>query len=205
MQDEFRYAYLSKTLVLFAIFAIIDLISSFTIYNVLTYDLIYPVDNVLPMSDNAQYINNNYMNILSVLTGLIGFIIFYIRVQKKRTPFNFLGFIVLHIITVCLVLYFMLDHVEYFFTNHSLLYSALDIFSFSDGFVGWIWMLIIFLGLSSQTFSWTIIRWKDRFINKQIAINYIVQLSKLSLTSVLCMCFIAILPLIFLGFVAILN
>jgi len=186
LQDVFRYQYLSKTLVLFAVIAIIDLITSFSFYNVVSYDLIYPIEEIVTISEKQIYFQKEYINLLSILIGLTGFIVFFIRVQKKRTPFNFLGYIIMHSITLLLIVYFIFDHTEYFFTSQSFLYSALDIFSFSSGFVGWIWLFIIYLGLSSQVFGLTIIRWKDKFINKQIAINYIVQLSKLSFISVLC-------------------
>ncbi|MBN1406585.1 MAG: hypothetical protein JW956_02280 [Calditrichaceae bacterium] len=205
LQDAFRYAYLSKTLFVFAILTIIDLISSFSFYNIITYNLIFSVENIQSISDKPLLLSKESISIAAILIGLIGFILFFIRLQKKRTPFNFLGYVILHILTICFVLYFIFDHIEYFFTNQSLLYSALDIFSLSGGFVGWIWLFILFLGLSSQAFGLTIIRLKDKFINKQIAINYIVQLSKLSFVSVICFCFIAILPIIFLGFIEILN
>jgi len=205
LQDAYRYDYLGKTLIVFALITIFDLISSFSFYSLLTYDLVYPIERLISAPDKQLNLNGEYISILAILIGLIGFIIFFIRVQRKRTPFNFLGYIILHLVTLSVILYFMFGHVEYFLTNQSLLYSALDIFSLSSGFVGWIWIFIIYLGLSSQAFGFTIIRWKDKFINKQIAINYIVQLSKLSLISVLCICFIAILPVIFIGFIEIIN
>ena len=205
LQDEYRYQYLSKALIFYAIIAIIDLISSFSIYNILSYDLIYPIEDMVSLSGKQIYLNQEYISLLSILIGLIGFIIFFIRVQKRRTPFNFLGYIILHLITLSLIVYFMFDHIEYFFTSQSLLYSALDIFSFSTGFIGWIWLSITYLGLSSHAFGYTIIRWKDKFINRQIAINYIVQLNKLSFVSVLCICFIAILPVVFLEIIEIIN
>ncbi len=205
LQEAFRYSYLSKTLIFFAIITIIDIIASFSVYNILSYDLMYPIEDVVSQNGRELSLSKEYLIILSIIIGLIGFIIFFIRIQKKRTPFNFLGFILLHIVTLSLLMYYMFDHIEYFFTNQSLLYSGLDIYNFSSGFVGWIWLFIIYLGLSSQTFGLTIIRWKDKFVNRQIAINYIIQLSKLSFISVLCVFFIAILPVVFLGFIEIIN
>ena len=203
--DEFRYMYLAKTLAFYAMFTIIDLMTSFLLYNILIYDLIFPVYDVLSPLNSQILLNNQYLNILLILAGLAGFILFFIRLQKKRTPFNFIGYIFLHIGTIIIVLFFMFNNIDYFFAKQSLLYSALDIFSFSTGFAGWIWLSVLCIGLSSQAFGFTIIRWKDRFINKQIAINYIVQLVKLSFVSVLCICLIAVLPVVFVFTVNILN
>lgn len=203
--DEFRYIYLAKTLAFYAVVAIIDLVSSFIFYNILIYDLIFPINDVIPVSNSLIPQGNQYINILLIFIGLIGFILFFIRLQKKRTPFNFIGYILIHVVLLSFVLFFMFSNIDYFFAEKSLVYSALDIFSFSTGFAGWIWLSVLYLGLSSQSFGFTIIRWKDKFINKQIAINYIVQLVKLSFVSVICICFIAILPVIFKLTVNILN
>ena len=203
--DEYRYMYLEKTLVFYAVIAIIDLITSFVLYNLLIYDLIFPVNDFLSPVNSQLFHSDQYINLLLIFIGLVGFILFFIRVQKKRTPFNFIGYIFSHLVTLSLVLYFMFDNIEYFFAEQSLLYSALDIFSLSTGFAGWIWLLVLYLGLSSQAFGYTIIRWKDKFINKQIAINYTVQLGKLSFVSVICTCFIAVLPIVFVIVIKILN
>jgi hypothetical protein len=205
LQIAFRYQYLSKTLIFFAIITMIDLITSFTLYNILSYNLIYPIEDIVIETNRQLNLSKEYFIILLIIIGLTGFIIFFIRIQKKRTPFNFLGYILLHIVTLSFGVYYMFDHIEYFFTNQSILYSGLEIFSSSSGFVGWIWLSVIYLGLSSQAFGLTIIRWKDKFINRQIAINYIVQLSKLSFISVLCVFFIAVLPVVFFGFIKIIN
>jgi hypothetical protein len=203
--DEYRYSYLAKTMVFFAIVTIIDLISSFLLYNLIIYDLIFPVYDGLSSVNSQVEFNSQYTNIILILIGLTGFIFFFFRLQKKRTPFNFIGYLFLHIVTFIFVIFIMLKNVDYFFTEQSLLYSALDIFSFSTGFAGWIWLLVVYLGFSSQTLGFTIIRWKDKFINKQIAINYIVQLVKLSFVSVICLCFIGVLPVIFILVVDVLN
>ena len=205
LQDEFRYLYLGKTIKFYSLIAITDLLSSFLIYNLISYDLIYPVNVSIPHLDIKLSLTNEYITMISILVFIAGFILFFLRVQKKRTPFNFMGYLILHILTVSIAVYFMFEHLEYFFTRQSLLYSALDVFNVSTGFAGWIWLAIIFLGFSSQTFGYTIIRWKDKFINKQIAINYVVQLNKLSFVSVICVCSIAVMPMIFNGLIIILT
>lgn len=197
LMDEYRYMYLEKTLVFYAVIAIFDLIASFSFYNLIIYDLIFPVNDILSTVNPPIIHIDQYISLILILIGLVGFILFFIRVQKKRTPFNFIGYIFMHVVTLSLVIYFMFTNIEYFFAVQSLLYSALDVFSISTGFAGWIWLLVLYLGLSSQAYGYTIIRWKDKFINKQIAINYVVQLGKLSFVSVICICFIAMLPVVF--------
>jgi hypothetical protein len=197
LKDDYHYQYLQKTFLFYAVFSILDLISSFLLYNFISYDLIFPVSKNISPTILTNTNSESFYGLFLLLIMLTGFVLFFIRIQKKRAPFNFISYSILHLFTLMIIIYFMYENIAYYFAGQSLLHSALNIFSVSSGFAGLIWLVILYLGIASQTFAYTIIRWKDKFINKQIAINYTVQLSRLSFVSVICLSFIAVLPMIF--------
>jgi len=195
--EEYRYIYLNNALNAGALFIFFEIILSIILYSMISMDLILSDQNQSILYSESQNLPGISETTIFLLLSLFIFIYFFLRIQKRRNPFNFMGYVITHLSTILISIYFTHLNLPYFFDPKSLLYSGLDVYRYTTGYSGWVWLFILCMGLASQLFGFLIIRNKNKFINRQIAMNYTIQLSRIILVSVLGVSIIALLPSIF--------
>jgi hypothetical protein len=177
------------------LFVVFDIITSFIFYAVANFDMILPIQRGLPATAHREDVTLFWPETLLLLIGLFALIVLFLFMQRqKRSALYFTTYSILYSLILFLILILTYKNVTYFFDTKSLLYSGLELFTYQSGFIGWFWILLFYLGAAGQVFGYSLIRLRHKFVNKQIASFYILQLSRLSFISVLGLSLLALLP-----------
>ena len=178
--------------------SISEVILSFIGYAYLSYNQILPEISALHFKsfDPLESYFILYLSILTV-TFLILFFFSYLILQKKKNLFNISIFVALQFITLIIAVLLTIKQLPFFFSGNFLKVSAMQLLSYSTGFIGWIWFFILLIGIGSQIFNITIIRMRKQFANQQIAVNYSMQLVKICILSLTIISIVSILPVLF--------
>lgn len=177
------------------LFVCFDIITSFVFYALVNYEMILPFQRVLPDIAQLEDVTLFWPETLLLLIGLAALTVLFIFMEhKKRSALYFTTYSILYGLILILVMLLSYKNVSYFFDTKSLLYSGLELFTYQNGFIGWFWILLFSLGAGGQIFGYKLIHLRPKFINKQIASFYIVQLIRLSFMCVLGLSVFSLVP-----------
>jgi len=195
LQPDHQFPCVKGTLKGSALFVLFEIMTSFIFYAAANFDMILPLQREMPATTQREEFTLFWPEIFLLLIGLFVLIILFLFMQRqKRYALYFTAYSILYSLILPLTIILTYKNVTYFFDTKSLLYSGLELFTHQTGFIGWFWLVLFCLGTAGQGFGYSLIRLRHKFVNKQIASFYLLQLSRLSFISLLGLSLFALLP-----------
>ena len=192
LQLLYKYQYLIKVLKFILYFIVLDLIISMAGYLKFNYDLLF----------NVNFVDARISKPPSLLffIGLIGILIFvsdlFFLLKKRRQRWIQGLYSFLLLITTGLAL--IIGYMNFVF------YMDLDVFktfTYHQVYYSWLWFLLILAALGSQIITSVILNNKSKFLNHYFAINYSLQLNRISVIAAIGLSANAVLPQVMLYFI----
>lgn len=188
-----KYEYLLKVLKFSLSFIGLDLILSVAGWFKYNVDLLFP--SALPISANLKTIPD--VIVAGLLIEMLIFIVLFWLLQQKRKPLIRSLFLMSMFLTSLTALYVSYCNAGFYRSAEPLF----AFFTYKEAAFGWMWFVLVLSAAGSQLIAGIMLRLKEQFINRYFAINYTLQLNRITLIAVLGLGINALLPQMILLFV----
>lgn len=189
---NYRIIYMRRVSKLVLFFILADILFSAILYFKINYNMILPLNMKFTGFWFSDFILINLEKInLLFFIALLLFFLMNARLRKQTKMFYFVTynvvFIALELLLLCLTVY----NLSYFFASESLLYSALDLFSYRLWYVGSTWIILILCSIGGHIATQIFIKIKNQLINSNYSTNYIININRTTLVIIIGLSIIA--------------
>ncbi len=181
-----KYEYLLKVLKFSLYFIGIDLILSLAGWFGYNFDLLFPA--VLLNGKGAVAVPNAIVG--GLIAGFILVSVLFWFLQRKRRALVRILFVLVMFITSAAALYVSFLNAGFYWPAS----NAFALFTYNEAAYGWMWFVLMISAIGSQIVAGIMLRLKEQFINRYFAINYTLQLNRITFIAVFGLCINALLP-----------
>lgn len=173
LKPPFRKTYTRKLLTRFHLFLSFDLIISVISYLLMGWHLAFP--NSSPVLHTG--LENNTDVFAFILAGLLLLLsVSFWLVQKKRNQTARVLFVFFLLTSAVVSIFLGLRNIPLLFSSLNLL----QLFTFTRGFYGPLWLLLFFTIMGSEIIALTVHALKEEYINRYFALNMVLQLNRIA-------------------------